>query len=170
MAKRLGVAEATVGKWRSRFVAKRLDGLVDKPRPGAPRKITDDAVEAVIVKTLEETPRDATHWATRSMAKSTGMSQSAISRIWRAFGSKPHLVDTFKLSTDPLFVDKVKDIVGLYLCPPDHAVVLCVDEKTQVQALDRTQPIFPLLPGVPERRSHDYRRNGTIDLASSDRM
>jgi transposase len=164
VARRLGVAEATVGKWRSRFVAKRLDGLVDEPRPGAPRKITDDAVEAVIVKTLEETPRDATHWATRSMAKSTGMSQSAISRIWRAFGLKPHLVDTFKLSTDPLFVDKVRDIVGLYMNPPDHAVVLCVDEKTQVQALDRTQPIFPMLPGVPQRQSHDYKRNGTIDL------
>ena len=164
VAARLGVAEATVGKWRSRFVAKRLDGLVDEPRPGSPRTVTDDAVEAVIVKTLQEKPDDATHWSTRSMAKTTGMSQSAISRIWRAFGLKPHLVDTFKLSSDPLFVDKLRDIVGLYMCPPDHAVVLCVDEKTQVQALDRTQPIFPLLPGVPERRSHDYKRNGTIDL------
>src|SRR5665213_3556194 len=160
VAARLGVAEATVGKWRSRFVAKRLDGLVDEARPGSPRTVTDDAVEAVIVKTLQEKPDDATHWSTRSMAKTTGMSQSAISRIWRAFGLKPHLVDTFKLSSDPLFIDKVRDIVGLYLCPPDHPVVLCVDEKTQVQALDRTQPIFPLLPGVPEsRRQLQAKRN-----------
>ena len=164
VAARLGGAEATVGKSRCRFVAKRLDGLVDELRPGSPRTVTDDAVEAVIVKTLQEKPDDATHWSTRSMAKTTGMSQSAISRIWRAFGLKPHLVDTFKLSSDPLFVDKVRDIVGLYMCPPDHAGLLCVDEKTRVQALDRPQPIFPLLPGVPVRRSHDYKRNGTIDL------
>ncbi len=130
VAARLGVAEATVGKWRSRFFAKRLDGLLDEPRPGSPRTVTDDAVEAVIVKTLQEKPDDATHWSTRSMAKTTGRSQSAISRIWRAFGMQPHLVDTFKLSMDPLFVDKVRDIVGLYLCPPDHAVVLCVGETT----------------------------------------
>lgn len=160
----LGVHEVTVGKWRNRFIAKRLDGLIDEPRPGQPRKITDADVEAVVVKTLEETPTDATHWSTRSMAKSVGLNQTAISRIWRAFGLKPHLVDTFKLSTDPQFIDKVRDIVGLYMNPPDHAVVLCVDEKTQVQALDRTQPIFPMLPGVPQRQSHDYKRNGTIDL------
>jgi transposase len=164
VAARLGVNQVTVGKWRNRFVQQRLDGLVDEPRPGSPRTITDAHVEAIVVKTLEETPADATHWSTRSMAKSTGMTQSAVSRIWRAFGLKPHLVDTFKLSADPLFIDKVRDVVGLYMCPPDHAVVLSVDEKTQVQALDRTQPIFPLLPGVAQRRSHDYKRNGTIDL------
>jgi transposase len=164
VAARLGLAEASVGKWRSRFVAKRLDGLVGEPRPGSRRTVTDEDVEAVVVRTLQENPDDATHWSTRSMTKTTGMSQSAISRFWRAFGLKPHPVDTFKLSSDPLFNDKVRDIVGLYMCPPDHAVVLCVDEKTQVQALDRTQPIFPLLPGAPERRSLDYKRNGTIDL------
>jgi transposase len=160
----LSVHEVTVGKWRNRFIAKRLDGLIDEPRPGSPRKITDAHVEAVVVKTLEETPRDATHWSTRSMAKSAGLNQTAISRIWRAFGLKPHLVDTFKLSGDPQFIDKVRDVVGLYMNPPDHAVVLCVDEKTQIQALDRTQPIFPMLAGVPQRQSHDYKRNGTIDL------
>jgi transposase len=157
------VHQVTVGRWRSRFIAKPLDGLVDEPRPGSPRTVTDDDVEAVIVKTLQETPNDATHWSTCSTARTTGMSQSAICQIWRAFGLKPHLVDTFKLSSDPLFIDKVRDIVGLYMCPPDHAVVLCVDEKTQVQALDRTQPIFPMLPGVPQGQSHDYIRNGTID-------
>jgi transposase len=160
----LGVHPVTVGKWRDRFITKRLEGLSDEPRPGSPRTATDDHVEAVVVKTLEETPTDATHWSTRSMAKATGMSQSAVSRIWRAFGLKPHLVDTFKLSSDPQFIEKVRDVVGLYMNPPDHAVVLAVDEKTQVQALDRTQPIFPLLPGVPQRQSHDYKRNGTIDL------
>ena len=154
----------TVGKWRRRFLASRLDGLHDEPRPGTPRTISDDDVEAVIVKTLEETPVDATHWSTRSMAKATGMSQSAVSRIWRAFGLKPHLVDTFKLSPDPLFVDKVRDIVGLYVNPPDGALVLCVDEKTQVQALDRTAPVLPLRPGLPERRTHDYVRHGTTNL------
>ena len=147
------------GSWSDR-----LDGLHDEPRPGAPRSIGDDDVERVIVKTLEETPRDATHWSTRSMAAATGMSQSAVSRIWRAFGLKPHLVDSFKLSPDPLFIDKVRDIVGLYLNPPDAAVVLCVDEKTQIQALDRTAPILPLIPGTPERRTHDYKRNGTTNL------
>ncbi len=141
-----------------------LDGLHDEPRPGTPRSISDDDVEAVIVKTLEETPVDATHWSTRSMAKATGMSQSAVSRIWRAFGLKPHLVDTFKLSPDPLFVDKVRDVVGLYINPPDGALVLCVDEKTQVQALDRTAPVLPLRPGLPERRTHDYVRHGTTNL------
>jgi transposase len=154
----------TVRKWRSRFLAERLEGLHDEPRPGAPRTVNDDAVELVIVKTLEETPRDATHWSTRSMAKETGMSQSAISRIWRAFGLKPHLVDTFKLSPDPLFVEKVRDIVGLYVNPPDAALVLCVDEKTQIQALDRTSPVLPLRPGLPERRTHDYVRGGTTNL------
>jgi transposase len=160
----LGVNQATVSKWRRRFVDQRLDGLADAPRPGAPRSITDADVERLIVKTLEETPTDATHWSTRSMAKEVGMSQSAISRIWRAFGLKPHLVEDFKLSTDPQFIDKVRDIVGLYLNPPEAAVVLCVDEKTAVQALDRTAPILPLMPGVPQRQSHDYQRNGTTDL------
>jgi transposase len=164
VAERLGLDEHTVGKWRRRFLAHRLDGLYDEPRPGTPRTISDDEVEAVIVKTLEETPVDATHWSTRSMAKATGMSQSAVSRIWRAFGLKPHLVDTFKLSPDPLFVDKVRDIVGLYINPPDGALVLCVDEKTQVQALDRTAPVLPLRPGLPERRTHDYERHGTTNL------
>ncbi len=164
VAQRLGLDEHTVGKWRRRFLANRLDGLHDEPRPGTPRSISDDDVEAVIVKTLEETPVDATHWSTRSMAKATGMSQSAVSRIWRAFGLKPHLVDTFKLSPDPLFVDKVRDVVGLYINPPDGALVLCVDEKTQVQALDRTAPVLPLRPGLPERRTHDYVRHGTTNL------
>jgi transposase len=160
----LGVNRMTVGKWRARFVERRLDGLHDEPRPGGPRTITDDDVERVIVKTLEETPRDATHWSTRSLANATGMSQSAVSRIWRAFGLKPHLVEGFKLSPDPLFIDKVRDVVGLYLNPPDAAVVLCVDEKSQIQALDRTAPILPLIPGTPQRRTHDYKRNGTTNL------
>jgi len=164
VAARLGVRRETVAKWRNRFVADRLDGLHDEPRPGAPRTIDDDDVERVIVKTLEETPADATHWSTRSMAATTGMSQSAISRIWRAFGLKPHLVDSFKLSPDPLFIEKVRDIVGLYLNPPDAGIVLCVDEKSQIQALDRTSPVLPLIPGTPERRTHDYRRHGTTNL------
>jgi transposase len=164
IARRLGVDRSTVRKWRHRFSVERLDGLHDEPRPGAPRTIADDDVEAVIVKTLEETPSDATHWSTRSMAKATGMSQSAVSRIWRAFGLKPHLVETFKLSPDPLFVEKVRDIVGLYINPPEGALVLCVDEKTQVQALDRTAPVLPLRPGLPERRTHDYVRGGTTNL------
>ena len=164
VAERLGVSRMTVGKWRTRFVANRLDGLHDEPRPGAPRTISDGDVERVIVKTLEETPANATHWSTRSMAAATGMSQSAVSRIWQAFALKPHLVDEFKLSPDPLFIEKVHDVVGLYLNPPDAAVVLCVDEKTQVQALDRTAPILPLVPGTPERRTHDYKRNGTTNL------
>jgi transposase len=164
VARQLGIDIATARKWRKRFVLERLEGLDDEPRPGAPRTISDDAVESVIVKTLEETPRDATHWSTRSMAKATGMSQSAVSRIWRAFGLKPHLVDTFKLSSDPLFVEKVRDIVGLYLNPPDGALVLCVDEKSQIQALDRTAPVLPLRPGLPERRTHDYVRHGTTNL------
>jgi transposase len=164
VAERLGITRGTVGKWRRRFIDRRLDGLHDEPRPGAPRSIGDDDVERVIVKTLEETPTNATHWSTRSLAASTGMTQSAVSRIWRAFGLKPHLVDSFKLSPDPLFIDKVRDVVGLYLNPPDAAVVLCVDEKSQIQALDRTAPVLPLLPGTPERRTHDYKRNGTTNL------
>ena len=164
VAGRLGVSRMTVGKWRARFVEHRLDGLHDEPRPGGPRTISDDDVERVIVKTLEETPANATHWSTRSMASATGMSQTAVSKIWRAFGLKPHRIDDFKLSPDPLFIDKVRDIVGLYLNPPDAAVVLCVDEKTQVQALDRTAPILPLLPGTPARQTHDYKRNGTTNL------
>lgn len=164
VAERMGINRTTVNKWRARFQADRLDGLHDEPRPGAPRTISDDSVEALIVRTLEHTPLDATHWSTRSMAKATGMSQSAVSRIWRAFGLKPHLVDTFKLSPDPLFVEKVRDIVGLYVNPPEGALVLCVDEKTQVQALDRTAPVLPLRPGLPERRTHDYVRHGTTNL------
>jgi transposase len=164
VAHQLGVHENTVSKWRLRFLDRRLDGLHDEPRPGAPRTITDDDVERVIVKTLEEQPDDATHWSTRSLADKAGMSQSAVSRIWRAFGLKPHLIEDFKLSPDPLFIDKVRDIVGLYLNPPDAAVVLCVDEKSQIQALDRTAPVLPMLPGTPSRRTHDYRRNGTTNL------
>jgi len=163
IAARLGCSRATVGNWRDRFVEHRLDGLHDEPRPGKPRTIADDDVERVIVKTLEERPQGATHWSTRSMAQATGMSQSAITRIWKAFGLKPHQVEDFKLSPDPQFIDKVRDIVGLYLNPPDAAVVLCVDEKTQVQALDRTAPVLPLMPGVPERRTHDYKRAGTTN-------
>ena len=160
----LGVYRNTIGKWRSRFNAKRLDGLLDEPRPGAPRKITDAEVERLITATLETKPRGATHWSTRSMAKATGMTQSAVSRIWRAFSLQPHRQETFKLSKDPLFVEKVRDIVGLYMSPPTRAVVLCVDEKSQIQALDRTQPLLPMVPGVPERRSHDYVRHGTTSL------
>jgi len=164
VAAKLGVTPATVGKWRRRFVAARLDGLFDDPRPGAPRTITDEAVEAVIVKTLEQKPKDATHWSTRSMARAMGMSQTSISLIWRAFGLQPHRAESFKLSTDPLFIEKVRDVVGLYLDPPERAVVLCVDEKSQIQALARFQPILPMLPGTPERRSHDYVRHGTTSL------
>jgi transposase len=164
IAERLAFDPHTVGKWRRRFLADRFEGLHDEPRPGTPRTISDDDVEALIVKTLEETPVDATHWSTRSMAKATGMSHSAVGRIWRAFGLKPHLVEAFKLSPDPLFVEKVRDIVGLYINPPDGALVLCVDEKTQVQALDRTAPVLPLRPGLPERRTHDYERYGTTNL------
>ncbi len=160
----VGVNENTVAKWRRRFLERGVQGLLDEPRPGAPRTITDDKVEDIIVKTLEETPPDATHWSTRSMAKAAKISQTSVSRIWRAFGLKPHLQETFKLSTDPQFIDKVRDVVGLYLDPPERAVVLCVDEKSQMQALDRTQPTFPLLPGTPERATHDYKRNGTSSL------
>ena len=160
----MGCHPTTVGKWRNRFAELGVDGLHDEPRPGKPRSIGDDRIERVIVKTLEEQPSDATHWSTRSMAQATGMSQSAISRIWRAFGLRPHQTESFKLSPDPQFIDKVRDIVGLYLNPPEAAVVLCVDEKAQIQALDRSAPILPLLPGVPERRTHDYVRNGTTNL------
>ena len=164
IAARLGCSTQTVGRWRGRFAKRGIDGLHDEPRPGKPRQITDSDVERVIVKTLEESPPDATHWSTRSMAAQTGMSQSAISRIWRAFGLKPHRTEHFKLSPDPQFVEKVRDIVGLYLNPPEAAVVLCVDEKSQIQALERSAPILPLMPGVPERQTHDYVRNGTTNL------
>jgi transposase len=164
VAARLQVAKPTVGKWRARFMATGLDGLLDEPRPGAPRSITDADVERVVARTLETTPRDATHWSTRSMAQACGLSQSAISRIWRAFGLQPHRTETFQLSKDPLFVEKVRDIVGLYLDPPDKALVLCVDEKAQIQALDRTQPLLPLQPGQAERRTHTYVRHGTTSL------
>ncbi len=160
----LGCHAATVSKWRRRFAERRLDGLADDPRPGPPRKITDAVVEEVLVKTLESAPAGATHWSTRSMAGAVGVSQTAVSQIWRAFGLKPHLVDEFKVSPDPQFVDKVRDIVGLYLNPPEAAAVLCVDEKTGVQALDRTAPILPLMPGAAQRRTHDHRRHGTTDL------
>jgi transposase len=164
IAAELGCNHNTVSKWRGRFARCRLDGLHDEPRPGKPRTISDRQVEEVIVKTLEEQPPNATHWSTRSMAAATGMSQSAVSRIWRAFALKPHQTEAFKLSPDPQFIDKTRDIVGLYLNPPEAAVVLCVDEKSQIQALDRTAPVLPLMPGVPERRSHDYRRYGTTNL------
>ena len=164
IARQLRTTRETVGKWRRRFLKVGCDGLLDEARPGAPRRISDDDVERVITQTLESTPTDATHWSTRSMAKACGLSPSAVGRIWRAFALQPHRTETFKLSSDPLFIDKVRDVVGLYLHPPERAVVLCVDEKSQIQALDRTQPLLPLRPGQPERRSHDYRRHGTTSL------
>jgi len=164
VAERVGVNQATVVKWRKRYLAGGVDGLVDEPRPGAPRKITDAAVEEVVVRTLEETPIDATHWSTRDLAKRVGMSASSVGRIWQAFGLRPWQTDTFKLSDDPQFIDKVRDVVGIYMDPPDHAVVLCVDEKTGIQALDRTRPTLPMRPGQVERRTHDYVRNGITDL------
>jgi transposase len=164
IAERLGVSRNMVMTWRSRFAEHRLDGLLDEPRPGRPRTITDEMVEEVIIKTLETTPRDATHWSTRSMAHEVGLTQSAVLRIWRAFGLQPHRQETWKLSKDPQFIDKIRDVVGLYLNPPERAVVLCVDEKSQIQALDRTAPILPMLPGTPERATHDYKRAGTSSL------
>jgi transposase len=164
ISQRLSLDHATVRKWRSRFAKNRLDGLLDEPRPGRPRTISDAQVEEVIVKTLESTPKDATHWSTRSMAAEVGLSQTAVSRIWRAFGLQPHRSETWKLSKDPQFVAKVRDVVGLYLDPPERAVVLCVDEKSQIQALDRTAPILPMLPGTPQRATHDYKRSGTSSL------
>jgi transposase len=164
VAAQLGCSTATVGKWRRRFVEKRLDGLTDEPRPGGPRSVRDDVIEQVVVETLERTPRDATHWSRSSMAAESGLSASTVGRIWRAFGLKPHLVDTFKLSNDPLFIEKVRDVVGLYLNPPERAVVLCVDEKSGIQALNRSAPLLPMMPGVAERRSFDYARAGTTDL------
>jgi len=164
LARELRVTKQTVGKWRCRFIGTRLDGLLDEPRPGAPRTVNDAAVEEVVRLTLETKPRDATHWSTRGMAARCGLSQSTVTRIWRAFGLQPHRTETFKLSPDPLFVEKVRDIVGLYLDPPDRALVLCVDEKSQIQALDRTQPLLPMRPGQPERRTHDYTRHGTTSL------
>jgi len=164
IAEQLGVTRVTVATWRKRFAAKRLDGLADEPRPGAPRKIGDEKIAEVVTTTLETMPAAATHWSTRSMAKASGLSISTVHRIWRAFSLQPHRSETFKLSADPLFVDKVRDIVGLYLNPPDHALVLCVDEKSQIQALDRTQPLLPMRPGQAERHTHDYKRHGTTSL------
>lgn len=164
VARRVRVSPATVGKWRRRFVEDRVAGLMDEPRPGAPRQITDEQIEDVIIRTLETTPRGQTHWSTREMAKATGLSHMTINRIWRAFGLQPHRTETFKLSPDPLLIDKVRDIVGLYLNPPAHGVVFCVDVKPQIQALDRTAPLLPLQPGQVERRTHDYKRHGTTSL------
>lgn len=164
VARRLHISGATVCKWRERFRARRLEGLFDEPRPGAPRSITDGQVEEVVTRTLESMPENSTHWSSRLMAEKTGLSQTAIVRIWHAFGLQPHRVENFKFSKDPQFVEKVRDIVGLYMNPPDHAIVLCVDEKSQVQALNRTQPILPLAPGVAARQSHDYERHGVTSL------
>lgn len=164
VSEELGLAKQTVGKWRSRFVERRLDGLLDEPRPGAPRSISDADVERVVALTLETIPVDATHWSTRSMAQRAGLSQSAVSRIWRAFALQPHRTEGFQLSKDPLFIEKVRDIVGLYVDPPEGALVLSVDEKSQIQALDHTAPLLPMRPGQVERRTHDYRRHGTTSL------
>jgi transposase len=167
VAKELGVCQHMVGKWRRRFIEQSLEGLVDAPRSGAPREISDEKVEEVVTKTLETTPAARTHWSSWLMAKEAGISQDSVRRIWQAFGLKPHLVKSFKLSTDPMFVEKVRDIVGLYLYPPQKAIVLCVDEKSQTQALERTQPILPMKPGYPERQSHDYYRHGVVSLFSA---
>jgi transposase len=164
VAKKLRCSLGMVGKWRARFLEARLEGLYDEPRPGAPRKISDDQVEKVVIQTLESTPRGQTHWSTRGLAKASGFSRMTISRIWHAFGLQPHRAETFKLSPDPQLIEKVRDIVGLYMNPPEHAVVLCVDEKSQIQALDRTQPLLPMRPGQVERGTHDYKRHGTTSL------
>lgn len=164
VAKKLRCSLGMVWKWRSRFLQAGLEGLYDEPRPGSPRKIDDERIEQIVIQTLESTPRGQTHWSTRELARITGLSHSTISRIWRAFGLQPHRVETFKLSPDPLLIEKVRDIVGLYMNPPDKALVLCVDEKSQIQALDRTQPMLPMRPGQLERRTHDYKRNGTTSL------
>src|SRR5215208_6994284 len=164
IAAELGIAKHTVGKWRERFARLRADGLLDEPRPGAPRRVGDEQVAALVDRTLSTRPQGATHWSLRGMARATGLSATTVGRVWRAFGLQPHRAETFKLSTDPLFAEKVRDIVGLYLAPPDRALVLCVDEKSQVQALDRTQPLLPLRPGQAERRTHDYTRHGTTSL------
>lgn len=164
VAERLRVTKQMVGKWRTRFLNKGLDGLLDEPRPGTPRRLSDVEVERVLTMTLESTPKNATHWSTRSLAAACGLSRNSIHRVWRAFALAPHRSESFKLSKDPLFIDKVRDIVGLYLDPPDKALVLCVDEKSQIQALDRSQPILPMRPGQAERRAHDYKRHGTTSL------
>ena len=164
VAAQLGIWPQTVTKWRRRFLERRLEGLADEPRPGAPRKITDEQVEDVIVATLEATPADATHWSRTSMAARSGLSKSTIGRVWKAFGLKPHQSGTFKLSNDPQFIDKLRDVVGLYLDPPEKALVLAVDEKSQIQALDRSAPVLPMMPGMPERRTHDYLRHGITTL------
>jgi len=164
VANKLHITPQTVGKWRKRYIENGLDGLLDEPRPGAPRSITDDDVERVIELTLETMPKDATHWSTRSMAKASGMSQTAVARIWRAFALQPHRIETFKLSADPFFIEKVRDIVGLYLDPPQRAVVFCVDEKSQIQALERSQPLLPLRPAQTQRHTHDYVRHGLTSL------
>jgi transposase len=164
VAVELKVNDKTVSKWRRRFCERRLDGLCDEPRPGAPRTVSDDKVEEIVRRTIEEQPVGATHWSTRSLAARVGVSPATVGRIWQAFGLKPHLLETFKISTDPLFVEKVRDVVGLYLDPPERALVLSVDEKSQIQALDRSQPVLPILPGTPARMSHDYIRNGTTSL------
>lgn len=164
VATELRVNDKTVSKWRRRFLERRLEGLCDEPRPGVPRTVLDDKVEEIVRRTLEEQPAGATHWSTRSLADKTGVSAATVGRIWQAFGLKPHLLETFKISTDPLFVEKVRDVVGLYLDPPERALVLCVDEKSQIQALDRSQPVLPILPGTPARMSHDYKRHGTTSL------
>jgi transposase len=164
VAKKLRCCLGMVGKWRSRFLKARLEGLYDEPRPGAPRKVSDDQVEKLVIRTLESTPRGQTHWSTRGLAKASGLSRMTISRIWHAFGLQPHRADTFQLSPDPQLIEKVRDIVGLYMNPPEHALVYCVDEKSQIQALDRTQPRLPLRPGQVERGTHDYKRHGTTSL------
>ncbi|HXT94345.1 MAG TPA: IS630 family transposase [Trebonia sp.] len=164
VAARLGIDRKTVRRWRGRFLRERLDGLTDEPRPGVPRTITDAQVEEVVVRTLEEVPEGATHWSKRELARRTGISPTSVHRIWRSFGLQPWRTEDFKVSPDPLLIDKIRDVVGLYLAPPANAAVFAVDEKPQIQALQRTAPVLPMIPGVPERRSHDYVRHGTVDL------